>query len=73
MPAELQVAVQGWMGTAQIKARQRGASPVVARIVSGMNAHFRTTKVRVNLTCCVIYIVMSVLLLVMDAALMLAR
>jgi hypothetical protein len=73
VPAEIQVAVQGWVGTGQIKSRQRAGSPLVADVARRMNAYFRTTKVSTNLTCCVMYIVMGTLTGAMDIVLFCMR
>ena len=69
VPGELQVAVQGWMGTGQLKARTPQTKSVLAQIVREMNRYFRTQPVGVNLVCPVTYVVLGVLLLVMDGAL----
>ena len=66
---EIQVAVQGWVGTGQIKSRKRAGAPLVADVARRMNAYFRSTKVSTNLTCCVMYIVMGALTAAMDVLL----
>lgn len=73
VPAELQVAVQSWVGTGQLKPRTRASSAVTASIAAGMNAHFRAGTTAVNMTCPIAYVVMAVLLGAMDVALVLAR
>jgi len=69
VPADLQVAVQSWVGTAQIKARDRAAAPVLEDVTRGMRAYFGSTAVHVNLTCCVFYVVVGVMLVGLDVAL----
>ena len=46
--ADLQVAVQSWMGTGQIKVRQAGHRPLLKRIVNGMNDCFRQGSMGTN-------------------------
>jgi hypothetical protein len=65
---ELQVAVQGWMGTGQLKARTPQTKGVLIEIVREMNRYYRTRPVGVNLVCPVTYIVLGVLMLVMVGA-----
>ena len=72
VPAELQVAVQSWVGTGQLKPRTRGSSRVTTSIAEEMNAHFRTGSAEINLTCPIAYVVMAVLLIAMDVALVVA-
>lgn len=69
VPGELQVAVQGWMGTGQLKARTRQSKGVLTEVVRTMNEHYRTRPVAVNLVCPVAYVVVGLMLLVMDGAL----
>lgn len=69
VPAELQVAVQSWVGTGQLKPRTRGSSAVAASVARGMNAHFKTAAVSVNLVCPIAYVVMGLLMGVMLVAL----
>ena len=72
VPAELQVAVQSWVGTAQLKPRTRASREVAAAVASGMNEHFRTAPVRANLVCPIAYVVMGSLMGAMDVVLVLA-
>ena len=61
--ADLQVAVQSWIGTGQLKAKQREFSTVLRDIVKGMNEYYQSGVVtKVNLTCCIFYVVIGVLL-----------
>jgi hypothetical protein len=70
--AQIQVAVQAWIGSGQLKARQAQSRAVLTDIVSAMNEHFRTTKVKANLVTPIFYVVLAVLLGVMDVALIVA-
>jgi hypothetical protein len=63
--ADLQVAVQSWIGTAQLKMKQRRFRPVLKDIVNGMNEYYQSGAVsKVNLTCCIFYAVIGGFLLV---------
>jgi Ankyrin repeats (3 copies) len=63
--ADLQVAVQSWIGTAQIKMKQRQFRRVLVDIVNNMNQYYQNSAVsKMNLTSCIFYVVMGVLLLV---------
>ncbi len=63
--ADLQVAVQAWIGTAQLKMKQRQFGAVLKDIVNGMNEYYQSGAVsKVNLTCCIFYAVIGVFLAV---------
>ena len=73
VPAELQVAVQSWVGTGQLKPRTRRSRAITASIAEGMQAHFRGGVAEVNMICPIAYVVLAVLLGAMDVAMVLAR
>ena len=58
--ADLQVSVQGWMGTGLIKVKQRAHRAVLREIVKAMNEHFRMSSVPTNMITCVFFLVMGV-------------
>ena len=63
--ADLQVAVQSWMGTGQIKMKQRQFRRVLVDTVNNMNEYYQNSAVpKVNLTCCIFYVVMGVFMIV---------
>lgn len=63
--ADLQVAVQSWIGTGQLKMKQRKFSGVLSNIANGMNEYYRNAAVSdMNLTCCIFYLVIGVFLVV---------
>jgi hypothetical protein len=63
--ADLQVAVQSWIGTAQIKMKQRQFRRVLVDIVNNMNGYYQNAAIsKVNLTCCVFYAVIGLFLAV---------
>ena len=59
--ADLQVAIQSWMGTGIIKVKQRGYHSVLRQVVKTMNEHFRVSSVPTNMNSCVFNMVMGVI------------
>ncbi len=70
VPAELQVAVQGWIGTGQLRLRQGGRPGLLADIVAGMNGYFGSGNVKTNMTSAAIYSILGVLLGAMAVTMM---
>ena len=62
---DLQVAVQSWMGSGQIKARKGRHGPLLNEIVQAMHKHFRTSAVETNMISCVLYVILGIMMLVM--------
>ena len=60
--ADLQVSVQSWVGSGLIKIKQRKHRSQLTEIVAAMNEHFRGSSASVNLTTCIIYLVMGILM-----------
>ncbi len=60
--ADLQVAVQSWMGTGTIKVKQRAQSSVLKQIVPVMNEYYRTSAVSTNFVSCVFLVVVGVVM-----------
>ena len=60
--ADLQVSVQSWVGSGVIKIKQRKHRSQLTEIVAAMNEHFRRSSASVNLTTCIIYLVMGILM-----------
>ena len=52
--ADLQVSVQGWLGTGLIKVKQRAHRSVLREIVNAMNEYFRMSSVPTNMITCVL-------------------
>lgn len=57
--ADLQVSVQGWMGTGLIKVKQRAHRAALREIVKTMNEHFRMSVVSTNMISCVFSVVIG--------------
>ena len=60
--ADLQVAIQSWMGTGTVKVKQRTHRSVLQEVVNAMNEYFRTSSVSTNMVTCVIWVVVGVAL-----------
>ena len=60
---DVQVAVQAWMGTAQMKSKQAKGKTRVGELAGRMSEYFAANKVETNATAFVIYIVLGVFLL----------
>ncbi len=57
--ADLQVAIQSWMGTGTIKVKHRAHRSVLKEVVDAMNEYFRTSSVSTNMVTCVFWVVMG--------------
>lgn len=55
--ADLQVAIQSWMGTGIIKVKQRGYNSVLKEVANAMNEYFRNSSVPTKMISCVFYLV----------------
>lgn len=62
--ADLQVSIQSWMGAGQIKVKQRGHSLLLKKIAAAMNEYFRSSAAATNLTSCIFFLVMGILMVV---------
>lgn len=61
---DLQVSVQSWMGSGQIKVKQRGHSSLLKKIADAMNEHFQVSSADTNLTSCIFFLVMGILMVI---------
>ncbi len=61
---DLQVSVQSWMGSGQIKVKQRGHGSLLTKIATTMNEHFRVSSADTNLTACIFFLVMGILMVI---------
>jgi len=68
--AELQVAIQSWMGSGQIKVRPGRHGPLLKKIVQAMKEHFRTAAVETNMIFCVFFLVIGIFAVVMAVAML---
>jgi hypothetical protein len=69
--AELQVAVQGWIGTGQLRLRGGDRTGLLAEVASGMKAYFDSEKVETNMTSVIAYVIAGILMSAMVVHLML--
>ena len=63
--ADLQVAVQSWMGTGTIKVKQRVHRSVLKEIVPVMNEYYPTSAVSTNFVSCVFMVVAGVIMAIL--------
>ena len=66
--ADLQVAIQSWMGTGQIKVRQVRHRALLKEIVQVMNDYFRTSPVETNMIYCVFALIGGIFAVLMGIA-----
>jgi hypothetical protein len=59
---ELQISIQGWMGSAQIRPMRKCSSTTLRNIVGGMRRYFADTRGRMNYVISYFYIVIGLLL-----------
>ena len=62
--ADLQVAVQSWMGTGVIKVKQRGYNSVLRQVAHAMNEYFRNSSLPTNMISCVFCLVMGAIMVI---------
>ena len=67
---DLQVAIQSWMGSGQIKVRKGRHGPLLKEIVQVMHKYFRTSAVETNMISCVLYLIIGIFVLLMTAAML---
>ena len=62
---ELQVAVQSWVGSAQLKMKGSNGKPVLNEIVKAVSRYYQTHETKTNNMTAIFYLVLGVLMLVM--------
>ena len=62
--ADLQVSIQSWVGAGQIKIKQRGHGSLLTEIATAMNKHFQISSADTNLTPCIFFLVMGILMVI---------
>jgi len=63
---EMQVAIQGWIGTAQMKAVGNKSNATIAEIAKGMNDYFKKTPGKMNYLTSYFYLIIGVFLIAMS-------
>ena len=63
--ADMQVAVQSWMGTGTIKVKQRKHRAVLTEVAKAMNDYFRTSSVSTNMITSVFMVVLGVVMTIL--------
>ena len=69
VPAELQVAVYGWVGTGQLRLRNGGRPRLLADVARGMTDYFDSAQVKMNMTTVLAYVILGALMIAMLIAL----
>jgi len=64
LQADLQVAIQTWTGTGQIRIKPYNQSQLLTEIVQDLNIYFLENDTKTNMTACIFYIVMAVFMLI---------
>jgi len=62
----VQVSIQGWTGTAQIKPVGKGSGDLVKKLADGMNAYFRATSGAMNFLISYFYLIISCFMVAMS-------
>lgn len=62
---EMQVAVQSWVGTAQVKMKQSSGKPILEKIVKAVSEYYQTHETKTNNITPIFYLIMGLLMLVM--------
>ena len=62
--ADLQVAIQSWLGSGMIKIKQREHRSLLSQIVAEMNRHFRTVAGPIKLITFIFYVIMGLLMII---------
>ncbi|MBW8016684.1 MAG: hypothetical protein FVQ82_10890 [Planctomycetes bacterium] len=65
--ANLQVAIQSWVGTGQIKFKKSGDPKILSEIVTGINQYYSENDIKPNNITAVFYIVTGILMLALAA------
>ena len=63
---EMQVAIQGWIGTAQLKSTGKESEDSVRQIAKGMTKYFENTTGRMNFMTSYFYLIMGVFMIAMS-------
>ena len=71
--ADLQVSVQGWLGTGLIKVKQRAHRSVLREIVNAMNEYFRISSVPTNTITCVCSVVIGGFMVIFTVSMLFGR
>ena len=64
---EMQVAIQGWIGTAQLKSTAKESNDAVRQIADGMTKYFQCTPGKMNYITSYLYLIVGVFLIAMSA------
>ena len=63
---EMQVAIQAWIGTAQLKATRRESNDTVKQIANGMTKYFDITPGKMNFLTSYLYLIIGLFMVAMS-------
>ena len=63
---EMQVAIQGWIGTAQLKSTSKESNDTVKQIANGMAKYFESTPGKMNFMTSYFYLIIGVFMVAMS-------
>ena len=63
---EMQVAIQGWIGTAQLKGTSKESNDTVKQIANGMTKHFESTPGKMNFMTSYFYLIIGLFMVAMS-------
>jgi len=66
--AQIQVAIQSWVGTGQLKLKESNDKRLLTKLVGGVNDYYESNSVKVNNTTSIFYIVMGVFMLIFSVS-----
>ena len=68
LDAQIQVAIQSWVGTGQLKLKKSKDSQLMAKVVSGINDYYLANSIKPNNITSIFYIFIGVFMLISSGA-----
>ena len=66
--ADLQIAIQSWIGAGQLKLKKSKDYSILKSVVDGINEYYVTNKIRPNNITSIFYIIMGIFMMVLGGA-----
>lgn len=63
---EMRVAIQGWIGTAQLKSTGKESNEIVRNIAEGMRKYFQSTPGKMNFISSFLYLIIGAFMIAMS-------
>jgi hypothetical protein len=67
---EMQVAIQGWVGTAQLKPAGKGSNEIVRKIAEGMSKYFQSTPGKMNFVTSYFYLIIGAITIAISVSML---